>query len=329
MAPPVCTKTFKLNNGLDFPAVGLGTWQGKQAPLRTDDSKALEESIIHALKVGYRHIDTAQLYGVEEVVGRAIRNSGVPRSEIIVVTKFWGNWHHDPAKALQISLDTLGLDYIDVFLMHWPWATTPAPEMKVLKKWESPTFIETWKMMEPLVGEKCRAIGVSNFMPKVMDELLAEAKIVPAINQVELHAFNPNLNLVPYCQEKGIVVTSWSTLGGSSAAQNEILTHELFTSIAKAHDVSTGVVSLSWAVQRGIAVIPKSANKARIEENIRLVTLTDEEMRKINEAHKTIKRERLSNNIASQHMEIDGKMTQQGWTYVDMGYEDENGNWLA
>ncbi|TQN64472.1 Glycerol 2-dehydrogenase (NADP(+)) [Colletotrichum shisoi] len=326
MAPPICTKTFKLNNGLDFPAVGLGTWQGSQG---TDDERALEESIIHALKSGYRHIDTAQIYGVEEVVGRAIRNSGVPRSEIVVVTKFWGHWHHDPAAALQISLDALGLDYVDVFLMHWPWATTPAPEKRVLGKWESPTFVETWKKMEPLVGDRCRAIGVSNFMPKVLDELLAEATVVPAVNQVELHAFNPNLNLVPYCREKGIVVTSWSTLGGSRGAKNEILTHELFTGIAKAHDVSPGVVSLSWAVQRGVAVIPKSATKSRIEENIRLVTLADEEMAKINEAHKTIRRERFSNGIASQHNEVDGKVTQQGWTYVDMGYEDEDGNWLA
>ncbi|WYZ37216.1 hypothetical protein EsH8_II_000722 [Colletotrichum jinshuiense] len=326
MAPPICTKTFKLNNGLDFPAVGLGTWQGAQG---TNDAKALEESIIHALKIGYRLIDTAQIYGVEEVVGRAIRNSGVPRSEIFVVTKFWGHWHHDPAAALQISLDALGLDYIDLFLMHWPWATTPAPEKKVLRKSESPTIVETWKLMEPLVGDKCRAIGVSNFMPKVLDELLAEAKIVPAVNQVELHAFNPNLNLVPYCQEKGIVVTSWSTLGGSRGAQNDILTNELFTGIAKAHGVSTGAVSLSWAVQRGVAVIPKSANKSRIEENIRLVTLTDEEVNKINEAHKTIRKERFSNGIASQHVTIDGKLTQQGWTYVDMGYEDEDGNWLA
>ncbi|OLN86647.1 Glycerol 2-dehydrogenase (NADP(+)) 2 [Colletotrichum chlorophyti] len=326
MAPPICTKTFKLNNGLDFPAVGLGTWQGAQG---TNDAKALEESIIHALKSGYRHIDTAQIYGVEDVVGKAIKNSGVPRSEIVVVTKFWGHWHHDPATALQISLDSLGLDYVDVFLMHWPWATTPAPERKVLKKWESPTFIETWKKMELLVGEKCKAIGVSNFMPKVLDELLAEAKIVPAVNQVELHAFNPNLKLVPYCQEKGIVVTSWSTLGGSGKSQNEILTHDLFTGIAKAHGVSTGVVSLSWAVQRGVAVIPKSANKDRIEENIRLVTLTDEEMNKINEAHKTIKRERLSDNIESSHVVVNGKITFQGWSYVDMGYEDEEGNWLA
>ncbi|KAF9874426.1 putative aldo/keto reductase [Colletotrichum karsti] len=315
MAPPICTKTFKLNNGIEFPAVGLGTWQGSKG---TDDEKALEESIIHALKVGYRMVDTAQIYGVEEVVGRAIRNSGVPRSEIIVVTKFWGEWHHDPAAALKISLDTLGLDYIDVFLMHWPWATTPAPEKKPLKKHESPTIVETWKKMEALVGEKCRAIGVSNFMPKVMDELLAEAKIVPAVNQVELHAFNPNLKLVPYCQEKGIHVTGWSTLGGSRTTKNEILSHELFTSIAKSHDCSPGVVSLSWAVQRGTTIIPKSANKSRIEENIRLVTLTDEEMNKINEAHKIIRKERFSDGI-----------DKQGWDNIDMGYEDENGNWLA
>ena len=124
------------------------------------------------------------------------------------MTKFWGEWHHDPAEALRISLKELDIGYIDVFLMHWPWATTP--DKKPLKKDESPTFIETWQMMEKLVGDKCRAIGVSNFSQKTIDELLPHAKIVPAINQVELHALNPNLKLVPYCQEKGIVVMSWA-----------------------------------------------------------------------------------------------------------------------
>lgn len=170
----------------------------------------MEDSIIHALKVGYRLIDTAQLYGTEKAVGRAIRNSGIPRGDITVVTKFWGEWHHDPAEALRRSLAELDMDYVDVFLMHWPWATTPDPERKPLGKYESPTFIETWKMMEELVGPKCRAIGVSNFTQKTLDELLQTAKIVPAINQVELHALNPNLKLVSYCQEKGIVVMSWS-----------------------------------------------------------------------------------------------------------------------
>lgn len=163
--------------------------------------------MIHALKSGYRLIDTAQGYGVEHVVGRAVRNSGIPRSEITVVTKFWGEWHHDPAEALRISLDNLGLDYVDAFLMHWPWATTP--DGKPLRIHESPTFVETWKKMEPLVGPKCKAIGVSNFTQKLLDELIASATVIPAINQVELHALNPNLKLVPYCESKGIHVVSW------------------------------------------------------------------------------------------------------------------------
>ena len=175
----------------------------------SDDEALLEESIIHALKLGYRLIDTAQSYGVEPSVGRAIRASGIPRSEITVVTKFSGHWHHDPAAALKISLEKTGLDYIDVFLMHWPWATTPDPERKTLRKYDSPTFIETWKAMEALVGPKCKSIGVSNFPEKILEELLAEATIVPAINQVELHVFNPNLKLVPYCESKGIHVMSW------------------------------------------------------------------------------------------------------------------------
>lgn len=143
-------------------------------------------------------------------MGRAIRDSGIPREEITVVSKFWGEWHHDPAQALDISLKAMGLDYLDAFLMHWPWATGPLPEKKPLRKDQSPTFIETWKLMEGLVGPRCKAIGVSNFTQKLLDELLETAKIVPAINQVELHPLNPNLNLVPYCQSKGIAVMSWS-----------------------------------------------------------------------------------------------------------------------
>lgn len=161
------------------------------------------------MKNGYRLLDTAQRYEVEPVVGRAIRRSGVPREEITVVTKFWGEWHHNPAEALEISLRDLELDYVDVFLMHWPWATTPAPECKPLRIAESPTFAETWALMEGLVGPKCRAIGVSNFTQKTLDVLLATAKIVPAVNQVELHALNPNLKLVPYCESKNIHVMSW------------------------------------------------------------------------------------------------------------------------
>ncbi len=174
----------------------------------TSEEESLIESIVHALKSGYRLIDTAQSYGVEGAVGKALRASGVPRSEITVVTKFWGHFHSDPAEALRISLRDLGLDYVDVFLMHWPWATTP-DQKGTLRPHESPTIVETWKLMESLVGPTCRGIGLSNFTQKTIDELLKTATVVPVINQIELHALNPNLKLVPYCQSKGIHVMGW------------------------------------------------------------------------------------------------------------------------
>lgn len=179
-------------------------------PKGTGNEKSKEElrdSIMHALHNGYRLIDTAQYYFVEPVVGEAVRNSGIPRSEITVITKFWSEWHHNPAEALQRSLDALGLDYIDIFLMHWPCAA--APDGRPLRIDESPTFVETWNMMEKCIGSRCRAIGVSNFTQKTLGKLLSKATIVPVVNQVELHPFNPNLKLVPYCQEKGIQVMSW------------------------------------------------------------------------------------------------------------------------
>lgn len=293
-----------------------------------EEEEALQNSIVHALKSGYRLIDTAQHYNVEHVVGRAIRASGVPRSEITVVTKFGGEWHHDPAAALSISLAQLELDYIDVFLMHWPWAVTPAPEKKMLRKSEAPTFTDTWTLMEDLVGPRCRAIGLSNFAQKTIDELLETARIIPAVNQIEMHAFLPCNKLVPYCQAKNIHVMSWGTLGGHRAP-NDILTHELFKSIADAHGVSTGVVHLSWAVQLGVTVIPMSSKTQRIEQNIKLVKLSEEEMDKMNNAHKTIKSERRAKNIESMKMVVDGKETLQGWTWQDFGWDDEEGNNLS
>ncbi|KAF6813377.1 putative aldo/keto reductase [Colletotrichum plurivorum] len=322
---PVCTKTFKLNNGASMPAVGLGSWQGR---LGTDDEKALEKSIILALQNGYRLIDTAQYYGIESVVGRAVRNSGVPRSDITVVTKYWGNYHHDVAAALKISLRELDLDYIDVFLMHWPWATTP--DGKHLRIHESPTFVETWKQMEKLVGDKCRGIGVCNFTQKTLSVLLEHATIVPAVNQVELHALNPCLSLATYCQSKGIHVMGWGTLGGDSqVAKDHILPDDIFTSIARKQNISTGTVSLSWAVQRGTTVIPKSSSETRIRSNIRLITLDDEDMAAINAAHAKIGQHRICNIHHLLWVDLYGKRTLHGWTEVDFGWEDEQGNWLT
>ena len=173
---------------------------------------ALHASVLNALKNGYRLIDTAQYYGIEHIIGSAILASGIPRSEITVVTKFWGQWHHDPSSALQKSLENLGLDYIDIFLMHWPNAIRVDPDGTEtnLEIEESPTFLETWKMMEALVGERCRGIGVSNFTQKTLQALIdGGMTVLPCVNQVELHAFNPNLRLVPWSRERGIHTMSW------------------------------------------------------------------------------------------------------------------------
>ncbi|KAF2096103.1 Aldo/keto reductase [Rhizodiscina lignyota] len=310
---PVCTKRITLNNG-QFGAAG-------------EDEK-LKSSIIHAIKSGYRLIDTAQYYGVESVVGEAVRECGIPRSDITVVTKFWPSRGHEPEKALEESLRDMKLDYIDVLLQHWP--ATMTPDEKPLPYPGKPTFIEVYKSMEKLVGPKLRAIGVSNYTQKLLTSLLQEVSIVPAINQVELHALNPNLKLVPFCQSRGIQAMSWSTMGSERlpGEENQILHNPLFTQIAKNHDCSAAVVSLSWAVQRNIIVIPKSSSVKRIEENIRLVTLSDEEMQTINQAHEKIFKLRLSNTIPGMQYKLNGKDTILGWSYQDFGWEDEHGNWL-
>ncbi|KAF6810094.1 aldo keto reductase [Colletotrichum sojae] len=318
----VCTKTFPLNNGLSMPAVGLGTWQGRPG---AEDERALISSIVHALRSGYRLVDTAQIYRVEPIVGAALRESGVPRSEVCIVTKLWGEWHHDPARALEISLAALGVEYVDVMLMHWPFALEPETK-RPLGVDESPTFVETWRMMEEMVGPKCRAIGVSNFSMKTLGELLEGARVVPAVNQVEVQALHPCYKLVNYCRDKGIHVMAWGSMGGSDPGPlGELLTHDIFTGLAKAKGCSVAVVHLSWAVQRGITVIPKSQNLARLDDNIRLVTLSDEEMAIIDSARVKIGRCRVVDRLMA---EVDGKRMFKNWTPQDYGWEDEEGNWL-
>ncbi|KAI1258546.1 putative aldo-keto reductase [Xylariaceae sp. FL1019] len=314
------TKTFRLNNGSDCPAVGLGTFQGLDG---ADNEEEIIESIVYALKLGYRLIDTAPAYGVEAVVGKAIRASGVPRSELTVITKLWNNAHHDPSQALDMSLEALGLDYVDMFLMHWPCALTT--DNKPIRIDESPTFVETWKKMEKVVGPKCKGIGVSNFSQKTLNTLLQSTTIVPVVNQIELHALNPNLKLVPFCQSKGIHVIGWRQVCDG----NVLHTHELFGRIAASHDCTPAVVSLSWAVQRGASVIPKSSNKGRLEENLKLVNLNDEEIADINRFHESTMQLRLADHVPTLQMVVDGKTTIQGWTTVELGWDDEQGNCLT
>ena len=306
----------------------------------SEDAQKLQTSLLHAISSGYRLIDTAQAYGVESVVGAAIRASPIPRSSLTVVTKFVATATETPAQALAKSLKDLDVDYIDVFLLHWPNVSSSADAFggKFLGRDEKPSFVDVWKAMEKLLGPTCRAIGVSNFSQLTLATLLddPQTRVVPAVNQVELHALNPNLALVPWCKERGVHVMSWSTLGGNSSGgtnssdPNPILTDALFVDLARKYNVSPGVISLSWAVQRGVTVIPMSSKLERIEENIKLVTLSEGDFERVNKASETIGRKRLADGLEFAKGHVPGKGdTLLGWTLQEFGWEDERGNWLV
>ncbi|CCF58535.1 hypothetical protein KAFR_0E03840 [Kazachstania africana CBS 2517] len=274
------TKTLKLNDGSQIPIVGLGTWQA------TDERDAYN-AVRAALDAGYRHIDTAAIYKNEVQVGEAIRDSGVPREEIFVTTKLWNAQHHEPEVALDESLQRLGLDYVDLYLMHWPVSLdksymkeSPLELMKrpdgtrpVETDW---TFINTWELMQKLPKNKVRSIGVSNFSVNNLKDLLKAptTNVVPTINQVELHPLLPQYELVDYCQQNKIEVEAYSPLGSTSAP---LLSEPIVIDVAKKNGVQPAHVVLSWIVQRNIIVLPKSVHAERVAANLKTFTLPEED----------------------------------------------------
>ncbi|SNX81736.1 probable GCY1 - galactose-induced protein of aldo/keto reductase family [Melanopsichium pennsylvanicum] len=276
-------KTFKLNTGAEIPVVGLGTWQSAPGEV----AKAVEA----AIKSGYRHIDAAWIYGNEEEVGQGIKASGIARSELFVTTKVWGIYHREPEACLDQSLQKLGLDYVDLLLVHWPVPLEKRGDEKIPLNADGSRAIDrewspeqTWELMEKLPATgKTKAIGVSNWSVPYLEKLLANAKIVPAANQVELHPFLPQHDLVKFCQGKGIMMQAYSPLGSSGGP---VLQDELVQSIAKAHNADPAQVVISWAAQRGVNALPKSVTPSRIETNGKLIKLSDDEMLQLNELHK-------------------------------------------
>lgn len=265
------TDTYTLNNGIKIPIVGFGTWQ-------TPDGQVAYDSVLAALKAGYRHIDTAAAYGNEESVGKAIADSGVAREDLFVTTKLWNADHgYDAAKkALDTSLAKLGLDYVDLYLIHWP---NPAA---MRDNWEQ-LNADTWRAMEEAyTARKARAIGVSNFRPKHLDALLKTAKVVPAVNQIFLNPSDMEDEVVAYNRKHDILSEAYSPLG-----TGKIFSIPELKTLADKYDKSVAQVVLRWSLQHGFLPLPKSVHADRIEQNTELFDfeLSDDDMKVIDGFH--------------------------------------------
>ncbi|CAI4211932.1 unnamed protein product [Parascedosporium putredinis] len=256
MAPVDQTKrTFTLNTGDKIPAVGLGTWQS--AP------SEVYHAVLAALKHGYRHIDTALAYGNENEVGAAIRDSGVPRADIWVTTKLDNPWHKRVPEGIDASLKHLGLDYVDLYLMHWPSSTDPADLSKHHEGWD---FVDTWRELQKLAGTgKVRNLGVSNFGIKNLERLLNDpsCKIVPAVNQIELHPCNPSPSSSPTTPPRA----STPPATRASAAPTPPVHEPDPPRHRQGQGPHPQQVLLMWGLQKGWSVIPKSVSESRIQAN--------------------------------------------------------------
>jgi len=250
-------KYVTLNNGVEMPMEGFGVYQ-------VEDDKVCEQAVSNALAAGYRLIDTAAAYFNEESVGRAIKKSGIPREELFITTKLWiqDAGYENAKKAFQTSIDKLGLDYLDLYLIHQPMND----------------YYGSWRAMEELYeAGKIRAIGVCNFYQERLADLCLNARIIPAVNQVELHPFFTQSDALENMKEFGVQPQAWGPL---AEGKHNIFTNEVLTNIAEKHNKTVAQVVLRWNVQRDVIIIPKSIRKERIEENMNIwdFQLNDEEM---------------------------------------------------
>jgi diketogulonate reductase-like aldo/keto reductase len=236
-----------LNNGVEMPILGFGVYQ-------VTDAEVCERSVYEAIRAGYRSIDTAAAYMNEEAVGRAIKRGGVAREEMFVTTKLWiqDAGYESAKKAFERSLRRLQLDYLDLYLIHQPFGDVYG----------------SWRAMEELYGEgRVRAIGVSNFQPDRLMDLMVHNEVVPAVNQIETHPFNQQIETQKFLKENNVQVESW---GPFAEGRNNIFGNELLLSIAGKYKKTVAQVILRWLTQRGVVAIPKSVRKERIVENFRI-----------------------------------------------------------
>ncbi|MCH3924634.1 MAG: aldo/keto reductase [Bacteroidales bacterium] len=249
-----------LNNKVKMPLLGFGVFQ-------VDDLKQCQQSVEDALEIGYRLIDTAQAYHNEEAVGKAIKQSGIKREDIFVTTKLWiSDANEDKAmKAFETSMKKLGLDYLDLYLIHQPFNDV----------------FGAWRAMEKLYKEgRIRAIGVSNFQPDILMNFILNNEIKPMVNQIETHPFYQQRKMQDFLKENDIQIESW---GPFAEGKNNLFTNPLLASIAKKHNKSVAQVVLRWLIQRNVVAIPKSIHKQRIKENFNIFDflLDSEDMKEI------------------------------------------------
>ncbi|KAG5370321.1 D-galacturonate reductase [Yarrowia sp. C11] len=282
---PIITETFKLNDGRSIPALGLGT---------ASDAN-VEEVTYAAIKDGYKHIDTAYIYKSEEAIGkgikRAIADGLITREELFVTTKVWPTFHGRVKESLDYSLKDLGLDYVDLLLVHWPAALHPDPKDRhayVPKNTDgSPHYTDDndWigiyqDLEKEQAAGRTKSIGVSNVSEKYLKELLKRAKTVPAVNQFENHPYLPQKKEIEFNKKHGILVTAYSPLGSSNG---KIKLHEnpVVAEIAKKHNSTTGSVLINWHISQGRSVIPKTRSVERVEANAQKVDLDADDLAKL------------------------------------------------
>ncbi len=241
---------YTLSNGIQIPCMGFGTYNAKGG-----DNLAINRTAIEA---GYRYFDTASLYETERVLGQAIKESGIPRKEFFIVSKLWidERGYHEAKEAFARSLDRLGMDYLDLYLIHWPRGSEGDADWKEKD-------IDTWKAMEELYDEgKVRGLGLSNFLPHHLDLILQHGRIKPLVDQLEIHPGYTQEGAVRYCQENDIRVQAWSPLGRSAMLDNPIL-----KVYAEKYGKSTAQICLRFLLQKGIIPLVKSSAMERMKEN--------------------------------------------------------------